>query len=724
MKTTFPVSGMHCASCAVNIASSLKDVPGVTDAGVNFATGKATVEYDDAKATMAHLRKAVVDAGYSVPMQNHPGMDHASMEHGEHEHDGDLAVARRRALWASALAAPVLVMSVIGPIGPIGPMFQAVLATIVVLVFGASFHRTTLKLLKRGRANMDTLVSLGTIAALGLSWFEFFRDGDLYFEAAAVITAFILLGRWAEAKSRGRASEAMTKLLSLAPKIAHRVVGDTIEEVAIDALKIGDVVIVKPGEKIPLDGKIIQGTTTIDESMVTGESVPAHRVEGDEVIGGTVNIDGALRVSITKTMDQSLLAQIVKMVEDAQTKKAPIEKLADKISGVFVPIVIALSILVLIGMIVFGTSIDAAVIRAVSILVIACPCALGLATPIAILVGTGAGAERGVLVKDGTALEHASRVTRVFFDKTGTLTEGKPVVTDVLSFGSITKEDVLARAADVESLSEHPLAAAIVLAVGDRTNRTNPTNTLVTPGEGISGSVGSADVAVGTESFLRSRGMNLPDLSSAFALRSEGKTVVFVGVNKECIGAIALRDEPRTGAKEAIANLKKMGIAATMVTGDHADAAKAIAKRVGIDDVVAEVKPGEKRNVVMGAQERGEVVAFVGDGINDAPALSQADLGIAMGSGTDIAIEAGHVVVLSGGPSALGAVVDALRLTRVTYAVIRQNLFWAFAYNIIGIPLAMLGFLSPMLAGGAMAFSSVSVVLNALRLRKYGKKVA
>ena len=711
---------MHCASCAVSIAGSLKEVPGVTDAGVNFATGKATVEYDEAKATMAHLHRAVADAGYSVPMQSHEGMGQDSMNM-EHEHGGVLAVARRRALWASALAVPVLILAMMGSSISFAPDVEAVFATVVVLVFGASFHVTTLKLLKRGRANMDTLVSLGTIAALGLSWFELFRGGDLYFEAAAVITAFILLGRWAEAKSRGRASEAMTKLLSLAPKTARRVVGDGVEEVAIDTLKIGDVVVVKPGEKIPLDGKIIQGSTTVDESMVTGESVPARRVEGDEVIGGTVNIDGALRVSITKTMDQSLLAQIVKMVEDAQTKKAPIEKLADRISGVFVPIVIVLAVLALVGMIVSGASIDAAVICAVSILVIACPCALGLATPIAVLVGTGAGAERGVLVKDGTALEHASRVTRVFFDKTGTLTEGKPVVTDVLPFGLATKDDVLTKAADLESLSEHPLAAAIVLAVGDKTNRTNPTNVLVTPGEGIFGSVDGMDVAVGTESFLRGRGMTLSDLASAFALRSEGKTVVFVGTNKECIGAIALRDEPREGAVEAIADLKKMGISATMVTGDHADAAKAIAKRVGIDDVVAEVKPGEKRNVVMKAQEKGEVVAFVGDGINDAPALSQADLGIAMGSGTDIAIEAGHVVVLSGGPT---AVVDALRLTRATYQIIRQNLFWAFAYNIIGIPLAMLGFLTPMLAGGAMAFSSVSVVLNALRLRKYGKKVA
>lgn len=722
MKTTFPVSGMHCASCAVSISGSLKDVPGVVDAGVNFATGKATVEYDETKATMAHLHKAVADAGYSVPMQGHEGMDHGSMgmEHGEHEHGGDLAVARRRALWASALSAPVLILAMVGSSIPVAADIEAAFATIVVVIFGASFHATALKLLKRGRANMDTLVSLGTIAALGLSWFEFFRGGDVYFEAASVITAFILLGRWAEAKSRGRASEAMTKLLSLAPKTAHRVVGDAVEEVAVDVLKIGDIVIVKPGEKIPMDGKIIQGTTTIDESMVTGESVPAHRVEGDEVIGGTVNIDGSLRVTITKTSDQSLLAQIVKMVEDAQTKKAPIEKLADRISGVFVPIVIALSILALIGMTISGASIDAAVIRAVSILVIACPCALGLATPIAVLVGTGAGAERGVLVKDGTALEHASRVTRVFFDKTGTLTEGKPVVTDVLPFGSVTKDDVLTKAMVVEGESEHPISIAIVNASSALTTKSAP-NVAAVPGEGIFGSVDGMDVAVGTESFLRSRGMHLPDLSSAFALRSEGKTVVFVGANKECIGAIALRDEPRAGAMEAIADLKKMGIAATMVTGDHADAAKAIAKRVGIGDVVAEVKPGEKRSVVMKSQEKGEVVAFVGDGINDAPALSQADLGIAMGSGTDIAIEAGHVIVLSGGPT---AVVDALRLTRATYKIIRQNLFWAFAYNVIGIPLAMLGFLSPMLAGGAMAFSSVSVVINALRLRKYGKRVA
>ncbi len=723
MKTTFLVTGMHCASCSVNIANALKEVPGVTDAGVNFATAKATVEHDEMKAPMMALHEAVVGAGYGVAVH-----DHAAMEHGEHAHGGNTHVAKRRALWASTLAAPVLVLAMIGFGSLIVLGIQAVLASVVVLVFGASFHVTALKLLKRGRANMDTLVSLGTIAALGLSWLELFRGGDLYFEAGAVITAFILLGRWAEAKSKGRASEAMTKLLSLAPTMARRMVKEgasgeaqgASEDVLIDDLRIGDVVIVKPGEKVPLDGTILQGTTTVDESLVTGESVPAQRGEGDAVIGATMNIDGAIRVSITKVSADSLLAQIVKMVEDAQTKKAPIEKLADRISAVFVPIVIVLSVLTLIALLVSGATVDAAVIRAVSILVIACPCALGLATPIAVLVGTGAGAERGVLVKDGTALEHASKVTRVFFDKTGTLTEGKPVVTDVVPFGSNTKDDVLARAMVVESGSEHPISVAIAHAASKLTWQSSTTITAV-PGEGIFGSADGADVTVGTTGFLENRGINLPNLASALALRSEGKTVVFVGVNAECIGAIALRDEPRAGATEAITALKAMGIGATMLTGDHADAAKAIAGRVGIDDVIAEVKPGEKRSAVMKAQERGEVIGFVGDGINDAPALSQADLGIAMGSGTDIAMEAGHVIVLSGGPT---AVVGALQLTRATYRIIRQNLFWAFAYNILGIPLAMLGFLSPMVAGGAMAFSSVSVVLNALRLRKYGKGIA
>ncbi len=714
-KTTFFVSGMHCASCSVNIANALKEVPGVTDAGVNFATSKATVEHDEAVAPIRALHDAVIGAGYGVAEH-----DHAATGREEHHANGDLQTAKRRALWATALAIPVLVLAMMRNDTLVVQGIEAVCATVVVLYFGMSFHSTAVKLLKRGRANMDTLVSLGTIAALGLSWFEMFRGGEVYFEAAAVITAFILLGRWAEGKSKGRASEAMTKLLSLAPTMARRVVGETVEEVMIDALKVGDVVMVKPGEKIPLDGTIAQGTTTIDESLVTGESVPAKRGVGDGVIGATMNIDGAIRVTITKIADESLLAQIVKMVEDAQTKKAPIEKLADRISGVFVPTVIAIAFITLLVMLFSGASLDVSVIRAVSILVIACPCALGLATPIAVLVGTGAGAERGVLVKDGTALEHASRVTRVFFDKTGTLTEGKPVVTDVVSFGSNTKDDVLARAMIVESGSEHPISVAIARAASELAWTSSEQITAV-PGEGISGSIEGADVAVGTTGFLEARGIVLPNLAQALALRSEGKTVVFVGMNKECIGAIALRDEPRAGAIAAIAALKAMGIAATMVTGDHADAAKAIAHRVGIDDVVAEVKPGEKRSVVMKAQETGAVVAFVGDGINDAPALSQADLGIAMGSGTDIAMEAGHVIVLSGGPM---AVVDALWLTRGTYRVIRQNLFWAFAYNILGIPLAMLGLLTPMVAGAAMAFSSVSVVLNALRLRKYGKAIA
>ncbi len=687
----------------------------MTDAGVNFATAKATVEHDETRAPVRALHEAVIGAGYGVV-----GHDHAAMEHGEHAHGGDIHVARRRALWASALSVPVLALVMIGVESAALSGVEAALSTTVVLVFGASFHTTALKLLKRGRANMDTLISLGTVAALGLSWYELFQGGDVYFEAAAVITAFILLGRWAEAKSKGRASEAMTKLLSLAPTMAHRIVGDRTEDVMIDALKVGDVVMVKPGEKIPLDGTIAQGTTTVDESLVTGESVPAKRGVGDTVIGATMNIDGAIRVTITKVSAESLLAQIVKMVEDAQTKKAPIEKLADRISGVFVPIVIVLSVLTFAVMLISGASMDASVIRAVSILVIACPCALGLATPIAVLVGTGAGAERGVLVKDGTALEHASKVTRVFFDKTGTLTEGKPVVTDVLAFGSNGKNDVLAKAMIVESGSEHPISVAIAHAASELTWKSSEKITAV-PGEGIFGAIEGAEVAVGTTGFLEARGIILPDLASALALRSEGKTVVFVGVNTECIGAIALRDEPRAGATEAIPALNAMGISAAMVTGDHTDAAKAIAARIGISDVVAEVKPGEKQSVVAGAQEAGDIVAFVGDGINDAPALSQADLGIAMGSGTDIAMEAGHVIVLSGGPT---AVVDALRLTRATYRIIRQNLFWAFAYNILGIPLAMLGFLSPMVAGAAMALSSVSVVLNALRLRKYGKGIA
>ncbi|MFA6017789.1 MAG: cation-translocating P-type ATPase [Patescibacteria group bacterium] len=714
-KITFPVSGMHCASCAANIGNALKEIPGVKDAGVNFATEKATVEYHEEKASIHVLHQAVKDAGYFVA-----GHDHGVTEYGEYEHGGSVFLAKRRALWASGLAVPVFVLSLIGPIGPIGPISEAILATITVFIFGASFHITTFKLLKRGRANMDTLVSLGTIAALGLSWFEFFRGGDLYFEAAAVITAFILLGRWAEAKSKGRASEAMTKLMQLAPKLAHRVIGNGIDDVVIDSLRIDDVVLVKPGEKIPLDGIVLSGMSTIDASMVTGESEPVRCGEGDAAIGSTVNIDGVLHIRITKNSEESFLAQIVRMVEEAQTKKAPIEKLADRISSIFVPIVIVISVLTFVGMIMFGAAFDVSVIRAVSVLVIACPCALGLATPIAVLVGTGAGASRGVLIKDGTALEHASRVTRILLDKTGTLTEGKPVVTDVIAFGSATKEEVLANAVRIEAHSEHPLSIAIMNAAKGILLQ-EAKDIVAVPGEGIFGTVDGGIIAVGSEMFLRNRGVTFFDLRSIRLLQSDGKTVVFVGVNAKCIGAIALRDEPRTGAKKAVADLEHLGIRVTMVTGDHADAAKAIAARVGIVDVIAGVKPVEKRAAVMKAQQNGDVVAFVGDGINDAPALSQADLGIAMGSGADIAMEAGHVVLLSGGPE---AIVDVLRLTRATYQIIRQNLFWAFAYNIIGIPLAIFGILSPMVAGAAMAFSSISVVLNALRLRRYGRGIA
>lgn len=726
MKTTLKISGMHCASCAVRIEHALSKVPGVSDANVNFATEKATVEHEHPVEVRSFV-EAVEGEGYRAVADAQEGRrlgGEAVKDHENHLHHGDeRGIAKRRAAIAGIGAIPALVLAMLLPELPVEVGFlnlsivlQAALGTAVVLGPGMTFHRTSMKLAKRLRANMDTLISMGTLAALVFSWYQLLVGGDLYFETAAVITFFILLGRHFEAVSKGKASEAVSKLLTLGAKMAHRQMSDgSVEEVEVEALKLGDMVLVKSGEKIPLDGSVVSGESAVDESMLTGESVPITKRSGDLVYGATVNQQGALTVRVEKLAGNTVLAQIARLVEEAQQKKAPIQKLADRISGVFVPIVIGVSVVTFVAWFVVTRDLSASLIPAVAVLVIACPCALGLATPTAILVGTGRGAREGVLIKSGEALERGRDLQAILFDKTGTLTEGKPRVTDwVKTDGG---EDGLSLAAGLEQVSSHPLAQAVVAYVHEQGGKAvEIADVQSVGGRGVKGMWQGKSVHIGNPAFMHEQGVDMRSVESEIKrLQGEAKTVAVLSVAQKAAGAFGIADAPRATAAQAVRDLTRSGFEVVMITGDHRQTAEAIGRELGITAIEAEVLPDQKLEIVRRYQQQGKKVAFVGDGINDAPALTAADLGIAVGSGTDIAIEAGQIVLVGGGPE---KVVEAIRLARRTYRVILQNLFWAFVYNVLGIPLAALGLLNPVIASLAMAFSSVSVVTNSLRLRR------
>ncbi|MBI4592127.1 copper-translocating P-type ATPase [Candidatus Uhrbacteria bacterium] len=697
--TQFKITGMHCASCAVTIERELEKHPGVQKANVNYALASAAIEHDDS-VSEHDLHTAVQGMGY--------GVSASGMNMDEHAHHGSDGSAGRRAAISMGLAVPTVVMAMMG----FWEWPQAILSTIVVLGPGMEFHRMTFKLLKRAKANMDTLITMGTLVALAFSWWQFSVGGDLYFEIAALITGFILLGRYFEARAKGRASEAISRLLELGAKMAHLVNEDgSTRDVPVESLKLGDLVLVKPGEKVPLDGAIVKGESSLDESMLTGESMPVGKREGDSVFGATINQQGVLTVKVTALSGNTVLAQIVKLVEQAQQQKAPIQKLVDKISGIFVPIVIVLAAITFTVWFIFTGDVTASFIPAVAVLVIACPCALGLATPTAILVGTGRGAKEGILIKSGEALERNRHIDVVLFDKTGTLTEGRPSVTDT----DLSAES-LALVASLEASSEHPLAQAVVRYGADRDSKRMPTDRVQSmTGKGIEGFVEGKKVIVGSPSYMNAFVPIGTITSSIEQWQSEGKTVVVACVDGELAGLLAIADAPKSTAEVAVAELKRMGKEVVMVTGDNRRTAEAIARELGINQVEADVLPGTKLEVVKAWQTKGKRVAYVGDGINDAPALTQADLGIAVGSGTDVAIEAGQIVLVGGGPE---KVVSGLKLAATTYRGIKQNLFWAFFYNVIAIPLAAVGLLNPLIASAAMAFSSVSVVLNSLRIKR------
>jgi Cu+-exporting ATPase len=727
METTkFKIPDMHCSSCVVRNENSLNKLKGVKSASVNFAMRTANVEFDKTQISEHELHKAVESNGYHVePMdgiEHGGGMNH---DHGGMATDTEVSSSRNKAIIALIFALPTLVLAMMKIELPwsiagfnVSIWLQAILGTITVVFIGKEFHITTLKLARHFAANMDTLISLGTVAAITYSiWAMVAGKTEFYFETAAIITAFILLGRYLEAKSRGQASQAISKLMQLGAKTAHLFKDGKISEIAIDEVHIGDLLMVKPGEKYPVDGKIVQGESSVDESMLTGESMPVSKTSGDEVFGATININGSVQMVAQKVGKDTVLSQIIAMVEDAQAKKAPIQKMADKIAGIFVPIIIVLALVTFGGWFLYSGVFSTSLIAAIAVLVIACPCALGLATPVAILVGTGEGAKKGILIKNGEALEKAKHIDVIIFDKTGTLTEGKPSVTDLISFGDYSKNEMLTIAAGVEMHSEHPLAQAIYkhaqaqsLQIPEADGFNN------TSGKGVTATINNKNILIGSPLWLNELNIDLEGSTTEInKLESEAKTVIGVVQDKALIGLIAIADALKPDAKEAVSALKAMGIESMMISGDNQRTAEAIAKAAGITSVIAEVLPQDKAAHVKKLQDAGKKVAFVGDGINDAPALVQADLGIAVGTGTDIAIESGELVLVKGSPL---KVVQALQLSQKTFRTIKQNLFWAFAYNVAAIPLAALGFLNPMIAGAAMALSSFTVVGNSLRIKR------
>jgi Cu+-exporting ATPase len=705
METHLKIIGMHCASCALTTEQALKHVHGVHEARVNFATERAMIEHD-AHVPPAALMQAVRENGYDAVAE---GAESHILHRGY--------IDTSRLVMAGVLATPLFMsMFFMLPYA-----LQGVCAWILVAILGYKFHIGTWAELTRGRANMDTLVTVGTGSALLWSTYAYFSGtGDIYFEVAGIIVFFLLLGKWLEARQRLQAGEAIEKLLSLHIKTAHRLRDDgEVEDIATEQLKPGDRCLVKSGERIPMDGIIVQGRSSVDESMLTGESIPVEKGEGDLVYGATVNGAGSFTLRVTVRPGESALDAIVATVQHALSTKSPVEKMVDRISGIFVPTVIVLALVTFIGWLSYmQVPLGEAIRHAVAVLIVACPCALGLATPAAIMVGTGIGAKRGILVKDGSALEAARRIDLVIFDKTGTLTEGKPVITDLVPAEGVSEKELLSIAAGLELASEHPLASAVLAAATERGVGVADIDAFqAVAGKGVHARHEGVDVRLGTESFLNELGIRLPehDANRLAVLRHEAKTVALVAKGDAYLGALAAQDRLKSDAAQAVSLLKERGIGTGLITGDHRMTAEAVAHELGIEMVLSGVSPAGKSQEVKRLQDSGKKVAFVGDGLNDAPALAQADLGIAIGTGTDVAIATGQIVLMNGTPSKAA---DALWLARSTFQAIRQNLFWAFAYNVVLIPLAMTGIINPIFAGLAMAFSSVSVLANSLRISR------
>ncbi len=737
------IEGMSCASCAMTIENAVSKIPGVDKASVNLATEIMTVEANDS-VTPEDIAKVVDGVGYSARPRGKSVEE--ELEEKNEKKEAHLREMKRNLTISAIFTVPLLFIAMADMVGIPMPAFLSPMQSPVsyaliqlalvlpILWLGRHFFVDGFKALSKGHPNMDSLVALGTSAAFLYSLYGTYHvlEGhahfamNLYYESAGVILTLITLGKYFEAVSKGKTSMAIQTLVGLAPKMATVLRDGQEVEVPVEEVQVGDLIRVKPGEKVPVDGVVTEGNSTVDESMLTGESIPVSKAVGDEVIGASLNKTGSFILKATKIGKDTALSQIIHLVEQAQGSKAPIAKLADKVSGVFVPIVIALALVSGLAWYFLGQeSWVFALTITISVLVIACPCALGLATPTAIMVGTGKGAENGILLKSGEALEEANHVNMVVFDKTGTITNGTPVVTDVVTADSTDADALIRLAASLEVASEHPLGEAIVAKAKEQGAAFDEvTNFEAIPGFGIKGHVGETLVFLGNEKWMRENGLaNEAMNEKANRFAEQGKTPLYIGYNDAVQGLIVVADTVKESSARAIQTLHEMGIQVAMMTGDHERTAQAIAAEVGIDRVFSEVLPQDKANYVSKLQEEGYIVAMVGDGINDAPALAQAQVGIAIGTGTDVAIESADAVLMK---SDLMDVPAMLKLSRATIRNIKENLFWAFAYNVIGIPFAMgvlhlFGgpLLNPMIAGAAMSFSSVSVVLNALRLKRW-----
>ena len=737
-KISLPVEGMTCASCVLRVEKSIAKIEGVTDVAVNLATEKATFNIDKSKTGIDEIKKVVEEAGYKIDLSSFDEDKNSSIidEAAEKTSVYDLTL-KKDFLFALILTIPIFILSMSQMFEGIRELipftdFQLnkillILTTPVIFISGKRFFKIFWNNLKHFTADMNSLVAVGTGAAFSFSVLitlfpELILKANeiphVYFDTTVVIITLILMGKWLEARAKTKTGSAIKKLIALKPKTALIKSTDGEKVINVTELKNGDIVIVKPGEKIPADGIIKSGHSTVDESMLTGESFPVEKAEGDKIFGGTINKSGSFEFEVTATGIDSVLGKIITLVEDAQGSKAPIQKLADKVAAVFVPIVIVIAVITFIVWFTIGgdDAFTKALINFVAVLIIACPCAMGLATPTALIVGIGKGAENGILIKDGEHLELAYKINTVLFDKTGTITEGKPFVNKVVSNG-YDENELIKLAASLEKRSEHPLAEAIVnYAKSKAISTTDPEKFESTTGFGLTGIVENKKIVIGNKNFLSNNNLTSNDFADkADQLSSEGKTVVHVAIDGKSSGIIAIEDPIKNTSAEAIKELKRLNIKTIMITGDNKQNAEHIAKQLGIDDFEAEVPPEDKANIVSNYQKQGEIIAMVGDGINDAPALAQADVGIAVGTGTDVAIETGDIVLIKGD---LMGVVRAFKLSKATIRTIKQNLFWAFIYNSVGIPLAAIGWLNPMFAALAMAFSSVSVVTNSLRLKK------
>lgn len=749
-KTTLKLGGMSCASCAIRVEEAISSVNGVSECIVNFGAELATVEYDPRKTDVAAIQEAVDEAGYSarpLQAQNPTAQQDEASKRRQSRETNELT---RKVVVSSILSGTIVIGSIPMMTGlhvPFIPMWlhdpwlQLVLTIPIQFWCGLSFYSNAWKAFKRHAATMDTLVALGTSTAFIYSLFPtffpsfFISQGlrpDVYYEAAAVIIALILLGRLLESRAKKQTGSAIRKLIGLQAKTARLIRNGQEIDIPIEEVQIGDVILVRPGEKIPVDGEVVDGTSTIDESMVTGESIPVKKQPGDEVIGATINKTGSFKFQATRVGKDTVLAQIVQLVQQAQGSKAPIQRLADSVTGWFVPAVIAIAIMTFVIWFNVMGNLTLALITTVGVLIIACPCALGLATPTSVMVGTGKGAENGILIKGAESLELAHKIKTIVLDKTGTITQGKPTVTDfVTASGTANGNEIkiLKLAASVERNSEHPLAEAVMrYAQTQEVGLVDTNNFEAIAGSGVQGIVDNHLVQIGTQHWMEELGVKTQALEKEKErLEYLGKTAIYIAVDGKIEGLMGISDAVKPTSNQAIKALQKLGLEVVMLTGDNRRTAETIAREVGIKRVLAEVRPDQKASTVRKLQSAGKIVAMVGDGINDAPALAQADVGIAIGTGTDVAIAASDITLISGD---LQGVVTAIQLSHATMSNIRQNLFFAFIYNVAGIPIAagilfpIFGWLlNPIIAGAAMAFSSVSVLTNALRLRNFRPKI-